>query len=96
VYVTINQHDGGPKDTYALDAQTGSVVWHVGGVGAFVSVTVANGVAYVAPDSIDAFDARTGTPLAVFGSGVRNSPVVANGMVYFTANDGLHAYGITR
>lgn len=57
---------------------------------------VANGVAYVSANAIDAFDAHTGAALASFGSGVYSAAVVANGMVYFTAEDGLHAYGISH
>jgi glucose dehydrogenase len=100
IYVTSHQHDSGPLDTYALDAQTGVVVWHVTEVGGLVSVAVANGLVYVVNDAvgqIDVFDATTGVALTGFGGpGVYSSPVIVNGTVYFTGAGGLHAYGIAQ
>ena len=98
-YVAIEDEDNGPRIAYALDAKTGVVVWQMQNIGDWFAVAIANGVVYAVNDgdkNIYALDAMTGAVLAMFGKGnVNSTPVVVNGMVYFTGFDGaLHAYGI--
>ncbi len=98
-YVAIQDEDNGPKISYALNAKTGVIVWQVQNIGDWFSVAIANGVVYAVnagDDNIYALDAMTGAMLAKFGGGnVNSTPVVVNGMVFFTGFDGaLHAYSV--
>ncbi len=100
-YVAIEDEDNGPRSAYALDAKTGAVVWQMQNIGDWFAVAIANGIVYAVNDgdkNIYALDATTGAVLGKFGEGnVNSTPVVVNGMVYFTGFDGaLHAYGIRR
>jgi outer membrane protein assembly factor BamB len=101
VYVAVENEDNGPRNAYALNADTGVVVWQVPNIGNWFPVAIANGVVYAVNDgdkNIYALDAMSGAVLAKFGAGnVNSSPVVVNGMVYFTGFDGaLHAYSVGR
>jgi outer membrane protein assembly factor BamB len=99
VYVAIEDEDNGPRSAYALDAKSGVIVWQVPNIGDWFPVAIANSVVYAVNDgdkNIYALDAMSGAVLAKFGAGnVNSSPVVVNGMVYFTGFDGaLHAYSV--
>ncbi|MGA7079903.1 MAG: PQQ-binding-like beta-propeller repeat protein, partial [Terriglobales bacterium] len=87
---------------YALNAQTGSVLWkeHLGG-GASENpghMAIANGVLYVPFNSIDAFDASNGTLLYQSPEIGVDAISVANGAIYAGAslNDTgvLYAFGL--
>ncbi len=98
-YVAIEDEDNGPRIAYALDAKSGAVVWQMQNIGDWFAVAIANGIVYAVNDgdkNIYALDATTGAVLGKFGEGnVNSTPVVVNGMVYFTGFDGaLHAYGV--
>jgi outer membrane protein assembly factor BamB len=80
-------------NVYALDAESGSLVWKYStGAGIFSSPDVANGDVYVG--SIDkhiyALDAVTGTRVWDYATGgeIDSSPAVANGIVYVGSSDG--------
>ena len=98
-YIAVEDEDNGPRTAYALNAETGNIVWQVPNIGSWFAVAIANGVVYAVNDGdkkIYALNAMTGGVLATFGNGnVNSTPVVVNGTVYFTGFDGaLYAYGI--
>jgi polyvinyl alcohol dehydrogenase (cytochrome) len=73
----------------AIDPATGTILWErqLGGF-VWAPITVANGVGYVASDTVlQAFDVRTGQKLFAFpASGtITSAPVVAEGRVHFGA-----------
>jgi outer membrane protein assembly factor BamB len=87
---------------YALDVSTGHQLWQkqLGG-GIIYSPTIDSGVVYVgsANNYISALNAQNGTILWRFNAGVTNetvvpgSVVIANGVMYGTANDQIdHSY----
>ncbi|HRH49816.1 MAG TPA: PQQ-binding-like beta-propeller repeat protein [Panacibacter sp.] len=81
---------------YALDAQTGAIKWQqgLGGVaaaGVASTPTVAGGTLYCGTtNSLAALDASNGNVKWSYPTGVvvTSSPCVANGVVYFTGNNG--------
>lgn len=98
--------DGAPGLT-ALDAQTGNMVWFRGPVQCnYASPTVANGVVYVAWESLEAigshilaFDASTGAQLweQPIQSLIYGEPIVANGKLYITTYTGeVMAFGLNQ
>lgn len=98
--VYVGSEAGVPNNVFALGAQTGAMRWMSALDPAFISgLSIANGVIYVtglaqghgAPDYgfLAAFDAATGTTLLNKGlNALPNLPVVVNGTVYFTLDDG--------
>jgi outer membrane protein assembly factor BamB len=89
---------GGYRNTYALDARTGAVIWTARGVAAYgLGVAYANGVLYVASDSLYALEAATGSTLfqATFDPLYSySSPVVANGTVVVGADPTYSGPGV--
>jgi outer membrane protein assembly factor BamB len=92
VYVASAQGDG--SAVYALNANTGGLLWTfypVGGGGVSSSPAVVNGVVYVGADdgNVYALRASTGALLwsYVTGNTVKSSPAVANGAVYVGSSD---------
>jgi outer membrane protein assembly factor BamB len=86
----------GLPDTYALDIQTGRVVWRAPtGVVAGSIAIEANGLVYIgAENMLNALDAATGAfrwrvtlPYDVY---VASSPILAHGLIYFVG-DGAYA-----
>lgn len=89
-------YDGSQSGLYAVNAQTGRVIWTfpMGG-GAASSPTVSNGVVYVGSGGYDgtlyALDARNGTRLWTYPALVDGSPAVFHGVVYVGAYDNVYA-----
>jgi polyvinyl alcohol dehydrogenase (cytochrome) len=82
----------------ALDPSTGAILWErqVGGW-VWAPITVANGVGFVAVDTIlEAFDVRTGAKLFTFSAAgtITSAPVVGGGKLHFGA--GLSYFVGTR
>ena len=78
---------------YAVDANTGMVLWSKArGTQGPSSPAVANGLVFIGDldNSVYAFDARTGAPVwkVTTGNEVWGSPTVANGIVYIISGDG--------
>jgi outer membrane protein assembly factor BamB len=101
VYVTTANTDGTYRNLYAIDQQTGRIVWvqPLPGVGQWSAAAYDAGRIFVVERDvvccgrggfIDAFDATTGAPLwttKLPGGGYYSSPpTAANGVVY-TSND---------
>lgn len=91
---TINViSDGG---VIALDANTGSVKWHVGAHGSPETPAVANGVVYIhCTHDFYALDANTGNvKWDVLGTGSSTAPSFSKGIIYITngAEGVLYAY----
>jgi eukaryotic-like serine/threonine-protein kinase len=83
---------GADNSMYALNANTGDVVWKffTGGY-EYSSAAVANGVVYaVGSNNLYALNARTGDLLWAYTTGgtVQSYPTVVNGVVYFGSGDG--------
>lgn len=83
-------------NVYALNANTGGMIWKSAPGGAFSSSpAVANGVVYIGSDANNFFalNAHTGALLWKYAtpSTVDSSPVVADGIVYFTSYATLYA-----
>jgi outer membrane protein assembly factor BamB len=98
VYMT-----SGDGRVYALDASTGTQLWATDNSNGFSSSpAIANGVVYVGTDTstgLVALDASSGQQLGSWSIGNSggdyrvDSPIVANGVVYFASIDGnLYAY----
>ncbi len=94
----IGATESAPAGLFALDAATGTEVWSdvrpSGGV--ISSPAFADGVVYVLTDetnALAALDAKTGVELWSFdlGGPGSDSPVVADGVVYFQANGEVFA-----
>ncbi len=88
---------GNGGSVYALDAQTGEVVWSYATGGAVISSpAVANGVVYVGSfnDNIYALSAATGAVLWSYQTGTRveSSPAVSNGIVYVGSSDTIYTF----
>jgi outer membrane protein assembly factor BamB len=77
---------------YALDANTGNVLWKAIATSSGSSPVVANGVVYIGSFdySVYAFNASTGAQLWKYKTGkyVYSTPAVANGKVYIASDDG--------
>jgi eukaryotic-like serine/threonine-protein kinase len=89
---------GDDVDLYALNAKTGALLWKTASVGSVPAAAVANGVVYVGSSncSIYALNAKTGAILWQYATncprGV-SSPVVVNGVLYFSSGNNLYAFG---
>ena len=88
------------NNVYALNANTGALLWSYTTGGAVTSSpAVANGVVYVGSDDnkVYALNASTGALLWSYttGGAVESSPAVANGVVYVGSDDGnVYAFGL--
>lgn len=86
-------------DLYALNAKTGALIWKTASVGGVAAAAVANGVVYVGSSNCSAYalSAKTGAILWQHATscpqGV-SSPVVVNGVLYFSAGNNLYAFGL--
>ena len=95
VYIGFSDHN-----LYALDAETGKLLWtYATGGRVDSSPAVADGVVYVGSDDhyLYAVNASTGMLLWKYATGgaVRPSPAIANGMVYIgSGDDKLYAFGL--
>ena len=94
----IGATESAPAGLFALDAATGTEVWSdVRPSGRVISSPAfADGVVYVLTDetnALAALDAKTGVELWSFdlGGPGSDSPVVADGVVYFQANGEVFA-----
>jgi eukaryotic-like serine/threonine-protein kinase len=96
----------GSRDSYlyALDMATGNMKWKFGTGGISLeqsSPTISNGIVYIASwvgGSVYAVDANTGLLVwqALNGLGFSSSPVIADGRLYISADDGnLYALDAT-
>jgi outer membrane protein assembly factor BamB len=88
--VYINSFD---SNLYAYNATRGTAMWSAPVGQSVAQITIADGVAYVSakPGTVTALDAKTGQYLV--GANAGNSdlatPVVVNGMLFATSNDGF-------
>jgi outer membrane protein assembly factor BamB len=105
VYVDTGETVPMGGHTYALDADTGAVVWsHIMGDYATSSPAVANGVVYTGSFdyTIYAFDALTGEKLwnssvTAMHGGIESSIAVVGGSLFVGSNDGnLYAFGLSQ
>jgi outer membrane protein assembly factor BamB len=87
---------------YALNAETGALIWKTASVGSVSAPAVANGVVYAAAFSncsIYALSAATGTVLWQYAANCKqgvNPPVVVNGVLYFSSDTSLYAFGLPK
>jgi len=87
---------------YALNAQTGAIIWTQSSFGViyiYGSPAVANGVVYIeSATKLYALDAQAGTVLWSYpvttsrNSSVYCSPVVVNGFVYLALGHNVYAF----
>jgi outer membrane protein assembly factor BamB len=89
---TANYLQDNQNTVYALDANTGSLIWSYGGLEPmYGSPAVANGMVYVATtnNTVYALNAATGMLAWTSGTGdtIAFSPTVANGLVYVGSRD---------
>jgi eukaryotic-like serine/threonine-protein kinase len=89
------------NNIYALDANTGSLLWkYTTGGPVPSSPATANGVVYVGSNdyALYALSAKTGVLLWSYGTANEvSSPVVANGKVYvFAFGADVYAFGLPR
>jgi outer membrane protein assembly factor BamB len=95
VYVGSNDNN-----VYALNAETGALVWkYTTGVAVYSSPAVANGVVYIGSldNNVYALKASTGALLWKYTTSnwVVSSPAVANGVVYVGSVDrNVYAFGL--
>jgi outer membrane protein assembly factor BamB len=95
VYVSDN------VELYALNAKTGALIWKNASVGSVAAPAVANGVVYVGSGNCSAYalNAKTGAILWQYATnclrGV-SSPVVVNGVLYFSSASSLYAFGLPQ
>jgi outer membrane protein assembly factor BamB len=103
VFVDTGETDPMGSHVYALDADTGDIVWsHTMADYATSSPAVANGVVYTGSydHQIYAFDALTGDKLWTSGydqmqAGIPGSVAVVNGTVYIgSKDDSVYAFGL--
>ena len=92
--VYIASEDG---NLYAFNAENGQSVWTASIGYNYSQVSIADGVVYVGDDSgnVTALDAKSGQYLVAVatGVGVFGTPVVVNGMLYVSSEDGnLYAF----
>ena len=89
VYFATTKPD---KTLYAVGVATGSLIWSADLAGSLSSPAVSDGTVYIGDKDkrINCFDARSGRMIwnRTLGGPCMSSPVVANGMVYVTANYG--------
>lgn len=92
--VYVGGHNG---SIYALNASTGDKIWeYKTGTDNLWGSTVAGDIVYTGSDDgvLIALNATTGNKIWVFNAdGVISSSVVANGILYFSGNDGFYAIG---
>lgn len=93
MYVDADFYSENLDYLYAVDANTGMVLWSKArGTQGPSSPAVANGLVFIGDldNSVYAFDARTGAPVwkVTTGNEVWSSPTVANGIVYIISGDG--------
>lgn len=94
VYAASQDHDYGFAGLWAMDAQTGAILWH-NGSDFFGPPTVVNGIVYtVGNSSVSAFDATSGAVKWQYqGAGDNGtSPAMANGVVYADVSKNVDAF----
>jgi len=73
------------RHTYAVNLRTGRVLWRANVGGGFSTPALANGTLYVnGEDQVSALNAQTGAVKWQIQLSARNSPAVANGVLYET------------
>jgi outer membrane protein assembly factor BamB len=102
VFITYQDRDGGPGQLYALDPASGATLWSRDVVGRLTGTAYGGGIVLVATqDAVHAFDAASGAPAwsrsqwpGRTGTGIDDSPVAADGVLYVGVLGALYAVSV--